>query len=226
MPHGGSCRVRGTARPGPAAAAAPRRPAAAPSGPTQPRSWSSVRAPAHDRRRLARGARPARRMRPGRRAATAATARSTGPSTASAAIGVHRARGARCVRRPPRTPVHQPQVDEQLVEAHQRTRGRLAQQRQTAAVAGSAAGRAPRTRRRPCSRACRAVMSAPLPMGASMTSVARLSPLMMRLRRGKVPRVGRRVGRMLAHDGTTAVADGAPRARHAPAGPGGPGRRR
>lgn len=43
---------------------------------------------------------------------------------------------------------------------------------------------------RPGSSACRAVMSAPLLAGASTTTVALARPLMMRLRRGNVPRVG------------------------------------
>ena len=50
----------------------------------------------------------------------------------------------------------------------------------------------------PCSSAQAAVVSAPLRAPASTTTVASARPLMIRLRRGNVPRGGRRVRRELA----------------------------
>ena len=54
---------------------------------------------------------------------------------------------------------------------------------------------------RPCSAAVRAVIRAPLRPDASTTSVARLQPLTMRLRMGKVVREG---GRSIGNSETTA----------------------
>ncbi len=47
-----------------------------------------------------------------------------------------------------------------------------------------------RNSRRPCSSAQAAVVNAPLRAPASTTTVESASPLMIRLRRGNVPRVG------------------------------------
>ena len=55
---------------------------------------------------------------------------------------------------------------------------------------------------RPCSSAMRAVMSEPLCTDASTTRQPRLSPLMMRLRRGKVRRKRRCAQRKFGNDGS------------------------
>ncbi len=58
------------------------------------------------------------------------------------------------------------------------------------ATAGSSRRPGTRNRPRPCSSAHAAVVSAPLRAPASTTTVASARPLMMRFRRGKVPRLG------------------------------------
>ena len=58
------------------------------------------------------------------------------------------------------------------------------------AEAGASIGPGTRKHSRPCSSAQEAVIRAPLRAGASITTVASARPLMTRLRRGKVPRVG------------------------------------
>ena len=65
------------------------------------------------------------------------------------------------------------EVGQHLVEADERPGRRLAQQGQVAGRTRGSSGRPGATSsRRPCSRACRAVMSAPLRAGASTTMVA------------------------------------------------------
>ena len=68
------------------------------------------------------------------------------------------------------------------------------------ADAGASIEPGTRKQSRPCSSAQDAVIRAPLRAGASTTTVASASPLMTRLRRGNVPRVGRDVGRELGDD--------------------------
>ena len=68
------------------------------------------------------------------------------------------------------------------------------------AEAGASMGPGTRKQSRPCSSAHDAVISAPLRAGASTTTVASARPLMTRLRRGNVPRLGADVGRQLGHD--------------------------
>ena len=68
------------------------------------------------------------------------------------------------------------------------------------ADAGSPSAPGTRKHSRPCSSAHDAVISAPLRAGASTTTVASASPLMIRLRRGNVPRLGATSGAELGHD--------------------------
>ncbi len=62
------------------------------------------------------------------------------------------------------------------------------------ALDGSSTAPGARKHSRPCSSAHDAVISAPLRAGASITTVASASPLMIRFRRGNVPVVGARSG--------------------------------
>ena len=165
---------------------------------TQPRSWSRVRAPATTAADWPVAPARARRSTPGRRAATARRAARRHPGRRGRLPGVHRPPGVRPCRsrrladgRPPGQSATSPR------STHAAPRRPPAAARATrAAGPDSRPSRHPTdgpcaaNTGRPCSRACRAVISAPLPTGASMTTVATLRPLMIRLRRGNVPLVG------------------------------------
>ncbi len=180
----------------PVSTAAPPRPAMAPSGSTQPRSWRSVRAPAMTTADCPVAA-TTESDETGPSSSSSAMARSMGPSTDSASPACM-ARAGRPVVPAVVAPGPGSRSSSRSTSSSSRpTSGRAGVSRNRArqpAVAHSDGRPGAANTARPCSRACRAVMSAPLPMGASMTSVARLSPLMMRLRRGKVPRVGAESG--------------------------------
>ena len=140
--------------------------------------------------------RPAGDAAPGRSGRPRRPARAAWPPASSVAPGA--ARRSR-----------EPQVLDELRDARHDPGPPGNSRRNARQPADAGASIAPGTRKqsRPCSSAQDAVMSAPLRAGASTTTVASASPLMIRFRRGNVPCGRRHVRRELGDDRTAAGDD-------------------